>query len=373
MKITLIGGHLSPALSVLQALPKDAQVTFIGRKYALEGDKALSLEYKTITELSIPFQEINTGRLQRKFTKFTLSSLLRFPSGIVQAFSILIRTKPDIVVGFGGYASVPVIFCAYILKIPTIVHEQTMGAGLANRMVSRFAKKICISWDSSRKYFPKDKIVLTGNPIRNFLISNSKFSIFNNNLPVVYITGGSSGSHFINVLIEGIIRELLKKYNIIHQTGDAGEFHDFDRLNKLKESLPERLRYNYLLKKFIDPSEIGDLLNTSTLVISRSGINTITELMYFEKPAILIPLPFAQDDEQLNNAKFLDKIGLGVIIKQEDASKEKLLETINQMMGKIESFKIDKSIPGSLPTMAAAQNIVSVINYVYKIKTEKKF
>jgi len=371
MKIILIGGHLSPALSVLQALPKDTQVLFIGRKYALEGDKALSLEYKTVTELNIPFQEINAGRLQRKFTKFTLPSLLKFPLGIIQAFSILIKTKPDVVVGFGGYASVPVIFSAYILKIPAIVHEQTMGAGLANRIAYRFAKKICISWDSSRKYFPEDKIVLTGNPIRNFLISNSKFSIFNNNLPVVYVTGGSSGSHLINLLIEGIIAELLKKYNVIHQTGDAKEFHDFDRLSQLKKSLPESLRHNYLLKKFIDPSEIGDLLNSSSLIISRSGINTVTELLYFEKPAILIPLPFAQNDEQTCNAKFLERIGLGVVLRQEDANQEKLLETVNQMVGKIDNYRINKKIQGSLPARAAAQSIVSVINYVYKAKTEK--
>jgi UDP-N-acetylglucosamine--N-acetylmuramyl-(pentapeptide) pyrophosphoryl-undecaprenol N-acetylglucosamine transferase len=246
-----------------------------------------------------------------------------------------------------------------------------MGAGLANRMVSRFAKKICISWDSSRKYFPEDKIVLTGNPIRNFLISNSKFSIFNNNLPVVYVTGGSSGSHFINLLIEGIIMELLKKYNVIHQTGDAKEFHDFDRLNQLKESLPERLRHNYLLKKFIDPSEIGDLLSSSSLIVSRSGINTVTELIYFEKPAILIPLPFAQNDEQTCNAKFLERIGLGVVLRQEDANQEKLLETVNQMVGKIDNYRINKKIQGSLPARAAAQSIVSVINYVYKAKTEK--
>jgi len=372
MKIALIGGHLSPALSVLEALPKEAGVIFIGRKYTFEGDKALSLEYRTINELKIPFFELNAARLQRKLTKYTLSSFLKFPFGLVQAFSILIKNRPDVVVGFGGYVSVPVIFAASVLKIPVVIHEQTMRAGLANKMVAKFAKKICISWDSSRKYFPKDKVILTGNPIRNFLISNSKFSIFDNKLPVIYITGGSSGSHFINSLIETIIVDLLKFYNVIHQTGASLEFNDFDCLNKIRYGLPERVRQNYVLKKFINPSQIGDILNLASIVISRSGINTVTELMYFEKPAILIPLPFAQNDEQTENAKFLERAGLGIVLKQVETDGNRLLKTINLMTGKIESYKISKKESVNLSTKNAAQNIVTVINYVYKSKTEKK-
>src|SRR3989339_499065 len=149
MKIIIIGGHLAPALSVLEALPKNTQVLFVGRKYALEGDNALSLEYNTITSLNIPFVGLNTGRLQRKITRFTLFSLLKLPFGIIKSFLILIDFKPDVVVGFGGYVSIPVTFCAFVLRIPVVIHEQTMEAGLTNRLVSRFAKKICISWDSS--------------------------------------------------------------------------------------------------------------------------------------------------------------------------------------------------------------------------------
>lgn len=373
MKIVLIGGHLAPALSVLEALPKNTQVLFIGRKYALEGDDALSLEYKTITSLNIPFVGLNTGRLQRKVTRFTLFSLLKFPFGIIKSFLILIEFRPDIVVGFGGYVCVPVIFCAFILRIPVVIHEQTLEVGLANGVVSRFAKKICISWDSSRKYFPKDKVVMTGNPIRKFPILNSQFSIFNNKLPTIYITGGSSGSHFINVLVEGIMEELLKKYNIVHQAGDAHEYCDFDRLKQLRASLPEKLRDNYILEKFIEPSQIGDLLNLSSLVISRSGINTVTELIYFEKPAILFPLPFAQNNEQLKNAKFLEKIGLGIVLRQAKANGKKLLQTIRLMVRNIDNYEINREKLGSFPGKSAAQNIISVINYVHKSKAEKIF
>lgn len=377
MKIVLIGGHLAPALSVLETLPKNTQVLFVGRKYALEGDSALSLEYKTITSLNVPFVGLNTGRLQRKLTKFTLFSLLKLPLGIIKSFLILIEFRPDVVVGFGGYVSIPVALCAFILRIPVVIHEQTMGVGLANRAVSLFAKKICISWNSSRKYFPKDKVVMTGNPIRKFPILNpaaaGQSSIFNNKLPTIYVTGGSSGSHFINVLIEGIIEKLLKKYNVIHQAGDAQEYRDFDRLEQLRRNLPEKLRDNYILEKLIDPSQIGDLLNLSSLIISRSGINTITELIYFEKPALLIPLPFAQNNEQLKNAKFLEKIGLGIVLQQSKLNSKKLLQAISLMSHNIDDYKIDKEEFRNLPGKNAAQNIISVISYVYKSKAAKIF
>jgi UDP-N-acetylglucosamine--N-acetylmuramyl-(pentapeptide) pyrophosphoryl-undecaprenol N-acetylglucosamine transferase len=373
MKIVLIGGHLAPALSVLQALPKNTKVLFIGRKYALEGDNAFSLEYKTITSLQVPFIGLNTGRLQRKLTKFTILSLLKVPFGVIKSFFILINFRPDIVMGFGGYVSIPVVFCAFLLRIPIVIHEQTMEAGLANRLVSRFADKICISWNSSRKYFPEKKVVLTGNPMRKFSVSGIKYLIFNNNLPIIYISGGSSGSHFINIIIENVIKDLLGKYNVIHQVGDSHEYRDFDRLEQLRHNLPENLRENYILQKLIDPSEIGDLLKLSSLVISRSGINTITELIYFEKPAILIPLPFSQNNEQLKNARFLEKIGLGLILQQSEVNPKRLLQMVNKAINNISRYKIDKKELINTPKANATQNIISVINYVYKSKTEKAF
>jgi UDP-N-acetylglucosamine--N-acetylmuramyl-(pentapeptide) pyrophosphoryl-undecaprenol N-acetylglucosamine transferase len=373
MKIIIIGGHLAPALSVIEALPKDTDILFVGRKYALEGDSALSLEYKTITSLKIPFVGLNTGRLQRKMTEYTLLSLLKLPFGVIKSFLILAKFRPDIVVGFGGYVSIPVIFCAFLLRIPVIIHEQTMEVGLANKIASFFAKKICISWDSSRKHFPKDKVVWTGNPMRKFRVSDTKFLIFNNKLPIILVAGGSSGSHAINVLMEGIVGELLTKYNVIHQVGDSQKYRDFDRLEKLRRNLPEQLRENYILQKLIDPSAIGDLFNLSSLVISRSGVNTVTELVHFEKPSILIPLPFSQYDEQLRNAQFLEKIGLGIVLKQSELNEKKLLKVIYKMFDKINDYKIDRNKCGNLPGKNTVQNIILLIDYVYKSKKKKIF
>lgn len=376
MKIVIIGGHLSPALSVIDALPKDTKILFIGRKYAFEGDKALSLEYRAITFLNIPFVGLSTGRLQRKLTKYTFSSLLKLPFGFVKSFLTLVKFRPDVVIGFGGYVSIPVVFCAYLFRIPVVIHEQTLEAGFANRLLARLATKICISWPTSMKYFPKEKIVFTGNPIRKFDPDQigTKFEIESNkNLPAVYITGGSSGSHFINVLVEGCIRDLLRSYNVIHQTGDAQEFRDFDRLEKFRSSLPAKLSKRYTIIKFADPFKVGNFLEKASLVVSRSGINTITELLYFEKPSLLIPFPVSQNNEQLKNAVFLEKMGLGKVLRQDILSPKKLFQEISLMFHNIDSFRIHKEFLENKSNKNAAQKIIQVINYVHKIKTREGF
>src|SRR3989344_445253 len=327
MKLLIVaggGGHFAPALAVIEKLPKDWELLVVGRKYVFEGDQSLSLEYQTATKLNIPFHALTTGRLQRKFTRYTINSLLKIPIGLSQATSILAKFKPDVVLSFGGYVSVPITLAASILRIPLVIHEQTLEAGISNKLIAKFAKKICISWEESRKFFPENKTILTGNPLRKeFEMGDLRTDEFKKSIPhikvnepTIYITGGSSGSHAINVLIEGCIVKLLQKYNIIHQVGEATQFKDFERLSKLRESLSDELKVGYTLVKFIEPSKVADYLTASDLVISRSGMNTVTELMYFGKPSILIPLPYGQHHEQLKNAIFMKKLGLAEIAQQ---------------------------------------------------------
>ena len=133
---------MTPALAIIDALPKEARIFFIGRKHPLEGDKALSLEYQTITDMGITFFPLTTGRLQRKISTRSFISLVKIPYGFFQALSILISCKPDVIIGFGGYLAVPVGLAAWILRIPFVIHEQTLDAGLANKFLARFAKKI---------------------------------------------------------------------------------------------------------------------------------------------------------------------------------------------------------------------------------------
>jgi UDP-N-acetylglucosamine--N-acetylmuramyl-(pentapeptide) pyrophosphoryl-undecaprenol N-acetylglucosamine transferase len=365
MKLLIVaggGGHFAPALAVIEKLPKDWDVLLVGRKYSLEGDKALSFEYQTAQNLGIPFKSLTAGRLQRKFTRHTLSSLLKFPIGVSGGINVIREFRPDVVLSFGGYVSVPIVLAASFLKVPIVVHEQILGAGAANKLASYFARKICVSWDESRKFFPEKKTVLTGNPIRRVQSSKFKVQSFDNNLPVLYITGGSAGAHAINDLIGGCVEKLLESFNIIHQTGDAKEFSDFDRLSKIRDGLSDKLKSKYLLRKFLDPGEVFDILKNADLVVGRSGINTVFEIMYFGVPAFLIPLPFGQKNEQLENAEYLKNLGLSEYAEQRSLTSEKLFMRIITMHKSIDDYKKNGMNAKKLIIPNAADKIIEVVN-----------
>ncbi len=363
MKIVITGGHLSPALSVIQNLT-NTDIYYIGRKHNFEGDKALSLEYQEISKLNIPFFPLKTGRLQRRFTRYTLLSLSKLPVGFFQAFRILQKIKPDVVLSFGGYLSVPVGFAAYLLKIPLVLHEQTLEAGFANKILSKFSQKICISWESSQNYFPKEKTVLTGNPIKKEILDVSRINKRKNDIPLIYVTGGSSGSHAINVLIGSTIKELSGKYHVFHQTGDSQKYKDYGELIVKRNSLDRKNTKNYTIIKFLDSENAAEIIAKADLVIGRSGINTVSELIYLEKPAILIPLPFSQKNEQMKNATFMKNLGLAKIIPQDLLTDKIFLETFYSMMENISSYKLKEKIGFENP----AKKIINVLKDV----SEKK-
>lgn len=371
MKILITGGHLTPALAVIEKLKVGNEILFIGRKHPLEGERAVSFEYQTIRKMGLPFYSLITGRLQRKWTRHTLFSLLKFPVGFFQSLWWVFKFKPEVILSFGGYVSLPVVLAGFILRVPVVIHEQTSGAGLANKMASFFAAKILISWEDSKRFFPTEKTILTGNPIRKEIFAKVRSSEFevrgsDKNLPLIYITGGSLGSHVINLTIEKIIKKLLEDFIVIHQTGDSKEYGDFDRLGKLKNHLTAKLKKRYFLKKHIQSFDVGGVLNRADLVVGRAGANTVTELLYLEKKAILIPLPFSQGDEQARNASLLKQKKLGEVIMQGELTSGRLYKRIKYMMGK----KIKKT--RQLEKTDAAEKIMEVIlNEVSKTRGEK--
>lgn len=364
MKIVLTGGHLSPLLSILESLPKDITPMVIGRKYALEGDNALSLEYQMVNRLGIPFISLTAGRLQRKLTTYTFLSLLKFPCGFFQALSILKKFKPGAVICFGGYVALPVSLASAVLGIPVIIHEQTLGAGLANRIASTFAKKICISFEDSRKFFPSSKTVLTGNFLRSSIINpkiDPSFHLPKEKLPIIYITGGSSGAHAINLLVEGCLQKLLDDFVIVHQAGDSQEFGDFKRLSKLRDSLIEIQKKRYIISKFFETNEVSKILRSADLVVSRAGMNTITELLYVGIPALFIPLSFSQNKEQLKNAFLFKNTGLGEVLEQDAYDPEKFFEKIKFMVVNKEKYEDNKEKARKLVKTDAVQKFLDII------------
>ena len=357
------GGHFASALAVMSAMPKTWDVFLIGRKYAFEADKTISFEYAAAKTLGITFRSVTAARLQRKFTRHTIPSLFKLPLGFFQAQAILKEYKPDLVLSFGGYVSLPVVIAAATLRIPIVVHEQTLKAGLSNSIAARFAKAICVSWESSKSFFPTKKTILTGNPLRLDIMD--KVDFFKNQtfekLPILYITGGSLGSHPINMLILDCIEKLLEKYVIVHQTGDAREYKDFDRLLDKKATLSHVLQSRYMLTKFIEPGMTGSVIRKATMVIARSGINTVSELLYFGKPALLIPLQFSQGNEQVDNAQFFKKQGLGEVFLQDDLTADLLYEHVVSMVTHKDRYEKNKDKAKTLFLLDAAKHILAVV------------
>lgn len=340
MKILLTGAHYTPAVAVIEEIRKypDTEILYVGRKTTREGDPAPSLESQVIPKLGVRFISITTGRLQRAFTRYTILSLLKIPVGIMQALFIIATERPDIILSFGGYVAVPIVFTGWLFSIPIIVHEQTLVSGLANKISSIFADKIALSFAQKVE---SNKTLLTGLPLRKEVLSsnrkllNKEYELFikranNKKLPIITITGGNQGSHAINAAVEGCLEKLTNLACIIHQTGDS-TFRDFERLEKHKSD-------SYLPKK-VFLSEMGTVLSISDFVVSRAGANTLLELAYLSKPALVIPIPYLYVDEQNKNARYFENLGLVRILPQRDLNPNSLLENIKWMVQNITTLK----------------------------------
>lgn len=340
MKILIIGTHLTPALAVIDQLNNDpnTDLVYIGRSSTMEGDDTKSIESRIFSNLGIKFLPLISGRLQRTLTPYAILSLFKIPFGFIQAMYYLLMEKPDVVLSFGGYISVPVVISAWLLNIKIIIHEQTLVSGFANTISANFADIIAVSFPG--KLFKNKNVIVTGNPIRREIIEPKKTSndkeingIINlskkEKKPLILITGGNQGSHVINKTVSQNLNKLTELGLIIHQTGDS-KYKDFDKLLSLKLTLsnPEK----YLVRKWIDGANLGFILSHVDLVISRSGINTMQELAFYGIPTITVPLPHISGDEQTVNAKYFEKAGMVRILYQKNLTPENLLAEIKLML-----------------------------------------
>lgn len=356
-KIIITGGHLTPALAVLEVLQKSGWEAFwIGEKKAIEGTKTTTLEHQVIPKLKVPFFKISHTKFQRYSPLTSILNSWRILVGTIQSTKILLNIRPKAVLSFGSYVSFPVILAAQLLRIPIIIHEQTAAAGLTNKLTQFFAKKVAISFPSSQKYFSAKKTVLTGNPIRKsiFSIRANKDKKAKNKIPVLYITGGSRGSQTINRVVADILETLLKEFVIYHQTGQL----DLEKFQKPKK--------NYFVASNYTPEEVNKIMLQADIIISRAGANTVLEIAACGMPAILIPLPFAQANEQTENAQTLARTGMAIIISQEKLEPNLLLEKVREIKTNIEQYKQHRDKAGKLVVEDAAERIVKLIEDVAK-------
>jgi UDP-N-acetylglucosamine--N-acetylmuramyl-(pentapeptide) pyrophosphoryl-undecaprenol N-acetylglucosamine transferase len=343
MKIVLTGTHFTPAQALAESLQsvQGLELVYIGRKSTREGDKTGSIESHVLPALGVKFVPMISGRLSRNFSIWTLISLLKLPIGFVQSFWFLMKESPDVIVSFGGYLAFPIVFWGWWLSIPIVIHEQTLRLGLANWLSLPFATKIALSFPI--KSLNHDlRVEVTGNPIRQEILTEVKagkeldeFVKHDTKTPLLLILGGNQGSHFINRLIGKNLTQLTQMYRIVHQTGDS-KFNDYDYLIEEKAKLSDPSRY--FVSKWYDSRDLAVVIAKADLVITRGGMNTLYELALKKKPALVIPIPVSVQKEQLQNAKFFQKVKLGDYLTQGEITEQVFFHRISSMLKAPERF-----------------------------------
>ena len=332
-KILLTGTHLTPALELIRQLQKDSktswQISYIGRESNSNDINDKSIESKIIPSLGVNFYSIPCGKLDRRYFPNTLAGIPKTINGFFKTIKLINQIKPDIVVSFGGYVSVPVIFISWLKKIKNITHEQTLTNSLTTKINSRFVTKIALSFNNSTQIaqLPQNKVVITGNLLRHQLfekteiplsIKKSKLKIKN----LIYITAGNQGSHTVNLIIKSILPKL-KNFNIIHQTG-KNDLKIFSALTQKYD--------NYFVSDYFDTLSFAWIIQSSDIIISRSGANTSQEIVAFNKKSILIPLPKSQQNEQLLNAQWVKKqIPQTIIVNNFNLTPKIILNSIQKL------------------------------------------
>lgn len=360
MKILITGGHITPALAVVEEL-QNQDVVFVGRKYALEHEKTLSFEYKEVQKKGLPFIDLSAGRINKGFSLRGFLSVLKIPYGFYQAYHIVRTQKPDVVLSFGSYLAVPIAWWANLFSIPVYLHEQTTVPGRANRLIGRFAKKIFVSFPETERFFPKEKVILSGNPIRSVIAKVLKKPfVVEKKDPVIYVTGGSLGSHSINSHIQNLLKSLVSLYTVIHQVGDTKQYNDFEKLSILKGDLPKDLQKRYILQKHFMEDEIGYVYSVADIVVGRAGANTFFELIYLKKPTVFIPLPWSAGREQQKQTEIFKTAEVGEIFNQADSSKV-LFEKIQKVVNERDSYTAHFSNLDKLYNKNAAHLIANEI------------
>ncbi len=331
--IIITGTHLTPALELIRQLKQDQQINwnifYVGREFNSSISQQKSIESQIIPKLNVKFYSIKCGKFDRKYFPNTIKGIPDLITGFFQSKKLIKEIKPNIVVSFGGYVSVPVIFNAFLQKITSITHEQTPTNSLTTKINSHFVKKIALSFNNQKQIsqLPKNKVVVTGNLLRYELFSKQKqpkFIFQNTKKPIIYITAGNQGSHILNLVIKNTLSKLTNFF-IIHQTGKT----DFKNFNKLTQKYQ-----NYKALEYIASDDIGWIFQNTQIIISRSGANTSQEIVAFSKKSILIPLPKSQQNEQLINAFWVkEKLSQKtIIIKQEDFNPQSLENSITKLI-----------------------------------------
>jgi UDP-N-acetylglucosamine--N-acetylmuramyl-(pentapeptide) pyrophosphoryl-undecaprenol N-acetylglucosamine transferase len=338
------GGHLFPAVALAQLLLEQepaAEVQFVGT--------AQGLEAKVLPQLGLPLETIEISGLVGKSLSKKLALLPKMLKSVRQSMQIIDRFQPDVVVGVGGYASGPVALAAKKRGCPLLLHEQNAWPGLTNRILGRWADRICVTFKETRSAFSDKQALLTGNPVRRELASQMAPA---NGAPTLLVFGGSRGARAINQAMLGVL-PLLKEWQgtlqIIHQTGS-------DDLQSVSEGYRAAGWRDVEVVAFID--DMAAAYRRAHLVLCRAGATTIAELTCCGRPAILVPFPYAAGDHQSVNARTLAKRGAALMLPQSEIKPPNLASLLRNLLGDRERLLDMAGVARSLGKPEAASAIL---------------
>lgn len=348
-KILLTGGgsagHVTVNVILIPILIKQGlELFYVGSSKGIE--KEIIGRVANIT-----YYKISTGKLRRYFDWNNFLDFLRVWKGIIEAYRIISKEKPDLVFSKGGFVSVPVIIGSWLNNVPVIIHESDLTPGLANRITMLFAQKICTTFPETLHSFPKDKGELVGAIVRPELKEGDSekgrtLCGFHREKPVIFVAGGSLGSVQINCFIRIILDTLLPKFQVIHICG-KGNIDSSLRQKGYKQ-------FEYVV------DELPHLMSLASLVISRAGSNFIFEFLSLKKPMILIPLSKGSSrGDQIENAKIFQAQGFAEIIFEEDLTSDRLLKLVFRMFAAYDQYVNNMN---KWSNEASLSKLLSIIN-----------
>ncbi|MBP9700261.1 UDP-N-acetylglucosamine--N-acetylmuramyl-(pentapeptide) pyrophosphoryl-undecaprenol N-acetylglucosamine transferase [Candidatus Woesebacteria bacterium] len=347
MNLYLTGGHLTPALAVVDELQKKhpkVKLFFVGREFSSTISRQPSHERSEITKRNIPFIPIDAAKYHRGNLQQSLVEITKILPSLWKMYTVFKQKRPNVVLSFGGYLAIPVCLVAKFFGARVVLHEQTAVAGLANQLVAWIADIVAVSSPDSLPFFPEGKTVVTGNPIRSSLFREYKvapewLSEISTEKPIIYITGGSQGSHIMNRTVSELLPRLTRDYVIVHQCGVSADHQNLLELQQEREKLSEEYQLRYIIREWVEERDVSYLFRRAKFVISRAGANTVQELTLAGTPAIFIPLQHAHNDEQFHNIEGLIKHDAGLLILQKDLVPDVLWETVTQMERQYDTIK----------------------------------
>lgn len=350
------GGHIYPAISIAQSLQEmlqDVEILFVGAKGKMEMTK--------VPEAGFDIVGLWISGIQRSLSAQNLMFPFKLLSSIWNAFKLVRSFKPDAVIGVGGYASGPLLYAASAKKVPTLIQEQNSYAGLTNKLLAKRVDKICVAHGGMEKYFPSEKLVITGNPVRKTILLRDslkgeahQFFGLDPEKKTILIVGGSLGARSINEMILAGYEELANSpYQVIWQTG--GFYFE-----EMKRRIP-RESENIVIKDFV--REMNFAYALADVVISRAGALSIAELMLTGKASILVPSPNVAEDHQTINAMALVDRDAAVLVKDSDGM-EQLLPTVMRL---IEDEPRKKTLSENIKSMSHPDASKDIANEIIKL------